>query len=96
MKLRLRELMLERSITSAALAEKMGISKGAVDSTIIRNTASLDVLENYANALDVPVWKLFTTCGLPNIEPQPSVNGMVYECPKCGKKLQINITVTDL
>lgn len=86
MKLGLRELMLERGFTSAALAEKMGISKAAVDSTIIRNIASLDV----------PVWELFATCGIPNIEPQPSVNGMIYKCLQCGKKFQINITVTEL
>lgn len=96
MQIRLRELMLERGITSAALAEKMGISKAAVDSTIVRNTASINVLEKYANALDVPVWELFTTCGVSGIEPQPSVNNAVLECPLCGKKLQINITVTEL
>lgn len=59
MDLRIKEIMSERGVTSAWLAEKVGISKVAVSNIITgKSYPSLDTIKKIADALNVSIIKL--------------------------------------
>lgn len=59
MDLRIKEVMSERGVTSAWLAEKVGISKVAVSNIITgKSYPSLDTIKKIADALNVSIIKL--------------------------------------
>lgn len=59
MNIRIKEIMNERNITSAWLAEKVGISKVAVSNIITgKSYPSLDTIKKIADALNVSIIKL--------------------------------------
>lgn len=80
MKVRLKELLSEKGVTSAELAGRVGVSKATVSNLINNKTMpSLDTLEKIADALGVEMWELFTERPTSN---EPNSNTLV--CPKCG------------
>lgn len=60
------------------LAEKLGISQGAM-SLSINGNPTVSTLEKIAEALNVPITELFES------------NSVIGTCPHCGKPLKINI-----
>lgn len=61
MKLRIKEIMQERGVTSIALASKTGLSKNTISNLINGKTMpSIDTLNDIAAKLNVPLWQLFT------------------------------------
>ena len=59
MDLRIKEFMSERNVTSAWLAEKIGISKVAVSNIVTgKSYPSLDTIKKIADALNVSIIKL--------------------------------------
>ena len=80
MKVRLKEVLSEKGVTSAELAGRVGVSKATVSNLINNKTMpSLDTLEKIADALGVEMWELFTERPTSN---EPNSNTLV--CPKCG------------
>lgn len=80
MKVRLKEVLSEKGVTSAELAGRVGVSKATVSNLINNKTMpSLDTLKKIADALGVEMWKLFTEKPTSN---KPNSNTLV--CPKCG------------
>lgn len=80
MKVRLKEVLSEKGVTSAELAGRVGVSKATVSNLINNKTMpSLDTLEKIADALGVEMWELFTEKPTSN---KPNSNTLV--CPKCG------------
>lgn len=80
MKVRLKEVLSEKGVTSAELAGRVGVSKATVSNLINNKTMpSLDTLEKIADALGVEMWELFTEKPTSN---EPNSNTLV--CPKCG------------
>lgn len=80
MKVRLKEVLSEKGVTSAELAGRVGVSKATVSNLINNKTMpSLDTLEKIADALGVEMWELFTEKPTRN---EPNSNTLV--CPKCG------------
>lgn len=80
MKVRLKEVLSEKGVTSAELAGRVGVSKATVSNLINNKTMpSLDTLEKIADALGVEMWELFTEKPTNN---KPNSNTLV--CPKCG------------
>lgn len=85
MKLKLKEIMQEKGVTSVALAEKIGVSKVTISNLINNKTMpSLSTLETIAEALNVPVWQLLVS----KEEVQTDKDGTL-SCPKCGTKLEL-------
>jgi transcriptional regulator with XRE-family HTH domain len=78
---RIREILNQKGMTSKELAEKMGVTPQYI-SGIIRETgsASVEVLANIANILNVPVSSLF--------EDYVSDKNTI-KCPKCGAKFEL-------
>lgn len=76
MKERVKFLLKQKGMTAKELAEKMGITDGALSLSLSGNP-TLSRLQEIADALGVNVSELFA-----------SQESSLY-CPKCGAKLQI-------
>lgn len=83
--MRIREVLKEQGITTKELAERMGISQSALNQSISGNP-SVKVLNNIADALDIPVWQLFA-----NPLEVLSKDTTSITCPHCGKEIQIEV-----
>ena len=84
MKVRLKEVLSEKGVTSAELAGRVGVSKATVSNLINNKTMpSLDTLEKISEALGVEMWELFVSKN--NLPKQQEQNTIT--CPKCGAKL---------
>jgi len=80
MDLRIKEIMNERNVTSAWLAEQVGISKVAVSNIVTgKSSPSLDNLLRIANVLNVSITEL--------IGEEKGENSIT--CPHCGKKIKL-------
>lgn len=67
MEIRIRTLIAERHMTMAQLGEKAGVDQTVINTLINRQSATLESLTKYANALCVPVWELLYDCGVSGI-----------------------------
>lgn len=80
MDLRIKEFMSERNVTSAWLAEQVGISKVAVSNIVTgKSSPSLDNLLKIASILNVPITELIGE----------EKEEHTITCPHCGKKIKI-------
>lgn len=80
MDLIIKEIMNERNVTSAWLADKVGISKVAVSNIVTgKSSPSLDNIIKIADALNVSITEL--------IGEEKSDNTIT--CPHCGKKIKL-------
>lgn len=78
MELRIKEILKERNMKIAELAEAVGISQGAM-SLAINGNPTLSTLTRIAEALNVQVVDLFEN---------RAINA---NCPHCGKPISIEI-----
>lgn len=79
MDLTIKEIMSERGVTSAWLAEKVGISKVAVSNIITgKSSPSLDNILKIADALNVSITELIG---------EKKENSNTITCPHCGGKI---------
>lgn len=80
---RIKEILTQKGMTAKSLAEKMGVTPQYI-SGIIRETgsASVEVLSNIANVLEVPVSSLF--------EDYVSNNNNTITCPVCQTRFKID------
>ena len=80
MDLRIKEIMNERNVTSAWLAEQVGISKVAVSNIVTgKSSPSLDNLIKIAGVLNISITEL-----IGEEEEESTIT-----CPHCGKKIKI-------
>ena len=89
-------------MTIAEFAPLVGVTPGAISSALIRGSLTMSVLESYAKALNLPVWELLV-CGGVSEKPKKKAssksvakNNIVVNCPQCGSKLQLTISVKTL
>lgn len=62
MQVRIKEIMVEKGMSSVSLADIIGVSKVTVSNLINNKTMpSVETLEKIATALDVPMWQLFAS-----------------------------------
>ena len=81
MDLRIKEYMNQNKVSSASLAEKVGISKVAISNIITgKSLPSLENLMKIAQVLNVSVSQLIG-------EDEPPKNQIT--CPKCGAKFEL-------
>lgn len=81
MDLPIKEIMSERGVTSAWLAEQVGISKVAVSNIVTgKSSPSLDNLIKIASVLNVPITEL--------IGEEKEENTIT--CPHCGGKIHFD------
>lgn len=90
MKVRIREIMSEKGITSVELADKIGVSKATISNLINNKTMpSIDTLGKIAIALGVPDWQLFASKEEAAEDVKEESN--VLTCPKCGHEFAVEI-----
>lgn len=85
MELRIKEVLKSQEMTTATLADNVGITRANMSNIVNgKTTPSLPTLQKIADALGVSIVELFAQ---PKSKP--------YKCPKCGANLQISIDVQD-
>lgn len=83
--LRIKDILAEKGLTAKSLAERMGKSPQYISNIINGGKgASVNTLQEIAEALQVPVSSLFADFA-------PATTSQTFVCPKCGTKLIINI-----
>lgn len=84
MQTRIKEIMIEKEVSSVSLAETIGVSKVTISNLINNKTMpSVDTLDKIAYALDVPIWQLFASP-----EEVQECEANIITCPHCGGKIQ--------
>lgn len=79
MQLRIKEVLKSKAVTTASLAESVGITRANMSNIVNDKTMpSLQTLEKIAAALNVPILELFE---------QPKSD--VITCPNCGTRLKV-------
>ena len=82
MEVRIKDIMIEKGVSSVALANTINVSKVTISNLINNKTMpSIETLNKIANALDVPIWQLFTS---PK-DIKNDANSII--CPYCGKEI---------
>ena len=82
MELKIKEFMSERGVTSAWLAEKVGLSKVAISNIVTgKSYPSLDNLIKIAEALSTSIAELIG-------EKKERRNSV---CPHCGKEIDVEL-----
>ena len=62
MQVRIKDIMIEKGVSSVSLADMIGVSKVTVSNLINSKTMpSVETLEKIATALNVPMWQLFAS-----------------------------------
>lgn len=85
-RIRLKEIMKEQGISSAALAEMIDVSKVTISNLINNKTMpSIETLDKIAQKLNIPMWQLFVS------KKEISERGNVSLCPHCGKPIEIDL-----
>lgn len=79
-KLRIKELLQERGMTQAELADKLGITRVTLNQNLYRNTFSLAKLEEIADAIGCRVVDLFD-------------NTYTITCPDCGRQIDVILNI---
>lgn len=63
----IKDLLDERNMSFKELSDKLGVDRNNLYNSLTKGNPTLQRLEAVANALNVPVWRLFTTDGKPEI-----------------------------
>ncbi|MBQ8520017.1 MAG: helix-turn-helix transcriptional regulator [Bacteroides sp.] len=85
MKLRIKELMEEKGVTSVSMATSIGIHKVSFSNIINgKINPSAETLEKIAEALGVEMWELFASK-----EEIVNQDKNTITCPKCGAKFEL-------
>lgn len=87
MQVRIKDIMIEKGISSVSLADMIGVSKVTVSNLINNKTMpSIDTLDKIATALDVPMWQLFAS--QEEVQGEPADPNTIT-CPKCGTRFKM-------
>lgn len=85
MKLRLKEILEKKGLTSAAFSEMVGVHKVSISYIINgKQMPSVETLERFADVLDVCFTDLFV---IERAETSPS--SPTFTCPHCGKPIEV-------
>ena len=89
----IREIMKKKGVTMEALAERLGVTKGAVSGKLGGNI-TLNALYDIAQALDYEIADFFPVPQgykhWTQVNESIETRKETYFCPKCGTKFQIN------
>lgn len=90
MRLRIKELMEEKGVTSASIATIVGIHKVSVSNIINgKINPSAETLEKFAEALEVEMWELFKSKS-EIVEEITEERKNTITCPKCGARFVLD------
>lgn len=82
--IRIKTIAKEKGIKVAELATMVGVTREMCSRQINSTNITISTAQKYADALNVPLWQLFT---------EPATQGAsIMVCPHCGKPIQVHIT----
>ena len=83
----IREVMRRKGLTTTELAKKLGVTRETIQRQI-RGTPNIETIQRYAEALEVDITELFSSCNIfrSNKKEEVSINAV---CPHCGKHIKI-------
>lgn len=85
----LKRLLAEKGVTSIWLANQIGITKVSISYIINgKQKPSFDTLEKIASALNVPMWRLFTSY---DEVVNTAISEGLVTCPHCGKSIRVSL-----
>jgi len=91
MKLRIKEIMQEKGVTSANLSTMIGIHKVSVSNIINgKINPSAETLEKIAEALGVEMWELFKSKS-EIVEEIEEEKKNTVPCPYCGRDINVSL-----
>ena len=82
----IKDVLKKYGITQIALAERLGINRVSLNATLNNPNIKLSTLYKIADAIGCDVTEFFT----PDTAEHNTIN-----CPHCGAKLVINLSVSD-
>jgi transcriptional regulator with XRE-family HTH domain len=94
---RIKDILDERHITQAQLAENMGVTASAVKQYLDANSLSTSTLQKIAHGLDVPLWQLFISPDAILKETKESnaaqddAKTTIIICPHCKKNIEMHL-----
>lgn len=92
METRIKDVMVEKGVTSAKLAEMLGVSKATISNLINNKTMpSIDTLERISDVLGVQFVELFQKDDR-ELKEEPNSKVQVI-CPHCGRAIDVCVEV---
>ena len=79
--IRIKTIAKEKGIKVAELATMVGVTREMCSRQINSTNITISTAQKYADALNVPLWQLFT---------EPGTQGTSTVCPHCGKPIQVH------
>lgn len=98
---RIKEILDDRHITQAQLAENMGVTASAVKQYLNADSLSTSTLQKIAHGLDVPLWQLLISPHEIIEEAQEALSlqddsrSTIIVCPYCKKEIEIHLHVSN-
>lgn len=80
------QILKDRGITKSAFAAMIGVTKQSINPML--QNPRLETLQKFADALDLPIWRLFATDE--EISKTANSEGLVT-CPHCGKSIRVSL-----
>lgn len=98
---RIKDILDERHITQAQLAENMGVTASAVKQYLNADSLSTSTLQKIANSLGVALWQLLVSPHEIIEEAKESLSqddskSTIIVCPHCKKKIEVRLQVSKL
>ena len=98
---RIKDILDERHITQAQLAENMGVTASAVKQYLNADSLSTSTLQKIANSLGVALWQLLVSPHEIIEEAKESLSqddsrSTIVVCPHCKKKIEVRLQVSKL
>lgn len=99
---RIKDILDERHITQAQLAENMGVTASAVKQYLNADSLSTSTLQKIANSLGVPMWQLLVSPheiieeAKESLSLQDDSRSTIIVCPHCKKEIEVRLQVSKL
>ena len=88
--MRIKQAIKESGSSVGELAQKMGVARQTISRQINGANITVETVQKIADALGLPVGQLFDQT------PQPTnADNITINCPHCGAKLVINLSISD-
>lgn len=83
----IKDVLKKYGITQIALAERLGINRVSLNTTLNNPNIKLSTLDKIADAIGCDVTEFFS--------PADTAEHNTITCPHCGAKLVINLSISD-
>lgn len=88
----IKQLIKNQGLTQLEFIQKLGVTKDTFYQQMRANSISISTLQRYADALNVPLWRLFVSeQEIKGYKEENHTAKSVCVCPKCGAALEVRV-----